>query len=375
MRRRAGARVIQPDMNASANILFQSDRRPDRRFCVAPMMEWTDRHCRYFHRLLTSRALLYSEMITSAAILHGDRDRLLGFHPAERPVALQLGGSDPAELAEAARIGAGHGYDEINLNVGCPSDRVQHGRFGAALMLEPALVARCVEAMRAATDLPVTVKCRIGVDEQDGEADLDRFVGVVAKAGCETFIVHARKAWLKGLSPKENRSVPPLDHIRVRRLKAARPGLEIILNGGVETLEAALAFLAPDGGPEAEGTPCGAPLDGVMVGRAAYHNPSLLAQVDQKIHGADAPSPDPLEAARRMLPYIEAELARGERLAAITRHMLGLAPGMVGARAFRRCLTEEAIRPGAGPEVLERALGLLQERGRHDESTPLRQPG
>jgi tRNA-dihydrouridine synthase A len=324
-----------------------------RRFCVAPMMQWTDRHCRYFHRLLTARALLYTEMVTSAAIIHGDRQRLLGFHPAEHPLALQLGGSDPAQLAEAARIGADYGYDEINLNVGCPSDRVQQGRFGASLMLDPPLVARCVAAMKdalvkSAADIPVTIKCRIGVDEQDSEADLDRFVGAVAAAGCETFVIHARKAWLKGLSPKDNRSVPPLDYDRARRLKATRPQLEIILNGGLETIETALEQM--------KGVDGAIGLDGVMLGRAAYHNPSLLAQVDACFYGDAGAAPDPLQAAHRMIPYIEAELSRGEHLPAITRHMLGLAPGVPGARAFRRSLTEEAIKPGAGPDVLLRAL-------------------
>jgi tRNA-dihydrouridine synthase A len=343
-----GAICICLNMNARPNLPPKSQRGPSRRFCVAPMMQWTDRHCRYFHRLLTARALLYTEMVASAAIIYGDRRRLLAFHPAEHPVALQLGGSDPAQLAEAARVGADFGYDEINLNAGCPSDRVQQGRFGAALMLEPQLTARCVAAMKAAVNIPVTVKHRIGVDDQDSEAELGRFVDIVSAAGCETFIVHARKAWLKGLSPKENRSVPPLDYERVRRLKAARPDLEIIVNGGLETLEAARAQMNA--------------VDGVMLGRAAYHNPSLLAQADNVFFGDAAPAPDPLEAAERMIPYIEEEMGRGERLAAITRHMLGLAPGTPGARAFRRCLTEEAIRPGAGPEVLRRALAQLARR-------------
>jgi tRNA-dihydrouridine synthase A len=327
------------------------------RFSVAPMMDWTDRHCRFFHRLLTRRALLYTEMVTSAAIIHGKRDKLLGFHPAEHPVALQLGGSDPRELAVAARAGADFGYDEINLNVGCPSDRVQAGRFGACLMAEPALVAECVAAMRAAVDVPVTVKCRIGIDEQDSEADFARFIETVAAAGCGVFTVHARKAWLKGLSPRQNREVPPLDYGRVYRLKAARPDLTVVLNGGIATLGEAEAHLAH--------------VDGVMLGRAAYQHPALLAEVDTRIFGepADATqatdTADAADAAQvltRIMPYVEAELARGERLPAITRHMVGLVQSVPGARAFRRHLTEAAIRPGAGIEVIAEALAMLRGR-------------
>src|SRR5262245_4164603 len=242
------------------------------RFCVAPMMDWTDRHCRFFHRLLTRRAFLYTEMVTAQAVLHGRRERLLAFSPQEHPVALQLGGSDPRRLAQAAAIGESFGYDEINLNVGCPSDRVQEGRFGACLMAEPALVADCVAAMRARVGVPVTVKCRIGIDDQDSEADLERFIGAVARAGCRTFIVHARKAWLQGLSPKENREVPPLDYPRVHRLKAAHPELEIVINGGIASLDEAAAHLAH--------------VDGVALGRAAYQNPYLLADVDRRLFGA-----------------------------------------------------------------------------------------
>jgi tRNA-dihydrouridine synthase A len=317
------------------------------RFSVAPMMDWTDRHCRFFHRLLTRRALLYTEMVTSAAIIHGKREKLLGFHPAEHPVALQLGGSDPRELAVAARAGADFGYDEINLNVGCPSDRVQAGRFGACLMAEPGLVADCVAAMRAAVALPVTVKCRIGIDEQDSEADFTRFIEAVAEAGCGVFIVHARKAWLQGLSPRQNREVPPLDYGRVYRLKSARPDLTVVLNGGIATLDEAEAHLAH--------------VDGVMLGRAAYQHPAVLAEVDARIFGERAASTaDAAQVLARMIPYIEAELARGERLPAITRHMVGLVQAVPGARAFRRHLTEAAIRPGAGIEVIAKALAMLR---------------
>ena len=310
------------------------------------MMEWTDRHCRFFHRQLSRHALLYTEMVTSAAIIHGKREKLLGFDPAEHPVALQIGGSDPRQLAEAARIGEAFGYDEINLNVGCPSDRVQAGRFGACLMAEPALVAECVAAMRAAVSVPVTVKCRIGIDDQDSEADLSRFVETVAGAGCATFIVHARKAWLHGLSPRENRDVPPLDYERVRRLKASRPDLAIILNGGIKTVDEAKAHLEH--------------LDGVMLGRAAYQNPSILLSVDAELFGAPGGGAAPAAIISRMAPYIERELARGERLSSITRHMLGLVQGVPGARGFRRHLTEGAIRRGAGLDVVFEALRFLQ---------------
>jgi tRNA-dihydrouridine synthase A len=319
------------------------------RFCVAPMMEWTDRHCRYFHRQLTRHALLYTEMVTALAIIHGQREKLIGFDAQEHPVALQIGGSDPGELAEAARIGEAFGYDEINLNVGCPSDRVQAGRFGACLMAEPDLVADCVAAMREAVAVPVTVKCRIGIDNQDIEADLTRFIDRVAAAGCAIFIVHARKAWLNGLSPRQNRDVPPLDHARVHRLKAARPDLTIIVNGGIETLAEAEAQLAH--------------VDGVMLGRAAYQNPSLLLAVDARFYGGPARGTHPAAPIMRMIPYIERQLAGGERLSAITRHMLGLVHGIAGARAFRRQLTEGAIRPGAGVEVVFEAMRQLRLDG------------
>ncbi len=310
------------------------------------MMDWTDRHCRAFHRILTRRALLYTEMVTSAAIMHGKREKLLGFSPAEHPVALQLGGSDPGELAEAASIGEAFGYNAINLNVGCPSDRVQAGRFGACLMAEPELVAACIGAMRKAVRVPVTVKCRIGIDDQDSEADFTRFIDTVANAACTVFIVHARKAWLKGLSPRQNRDVPPLDYPRVYRLKAARPDLTIAINGGIANLDEAEAHLAH--------------VDGVMLGRAAYQSPALLADVDARLFGEAPRTLDPAKVLAEMRPYIEAALARGERLSAITRHMVGLVQGVPGARGFRRHLTEAAIRPGAGVEVLEEALAHLR---------------
>jgi tRNA-dihydrouridine synthase A len=310
------------------------------------MMDWTDRHCRFFHRLLTRRTLLYTEMLTAQAILHGDRTRLLGFDATERSVALQLGGSDPAMLADAAAIGAAYGYDEINLNVGCPSDRVQEGRFGACLMREPDLVARAFAAMQAAVSIPVTVKCRIGVDDQDSEADLDRFVDTVAAAGCTTFVVHARKAWLEGLSPKENRAVPPLDYDRVARLKARNPGLEIVLNGGIASLEEARRHLDI--------------FDGVMLGRAAYQSPYVLADVDLSIFGDDRVAPSRVDALRALLPYAAGHIARGGRLNNITRHILGLYHGRPRARAFRRHLSENAVRDGAGTEVLQQAICIAE---------------
>ena len=321
-----------------------------RTLCVAPMMEWTDRHCRVFLRQLTAHALLYTEMVTSGAVVHGDRERILGFDPCEHPVALQIGGSDPRELAEAARIGADFGYDEINLNVGCPSDRVQSGRFGACLMAEPELVAASVAAMAEAVSLPVTVKCRIGIDDQDSEADLDRFVRAVADAGCRTVVVHARKAWLQGLSPKQNREVPPLDYGRVHRLKQAYPELEIVINGGIATLDDAEAHLAR--------------VDGVMLGRAAYHTPYLLAEVDRRFYGAASPAPTRGEVLERFLPYVERKLGEGVRLHQMTRHILGLFQGQPGARAFRRHLSERACRPGAGADVLREAARLVTDAGR-----------
>jgi tRNA-dihydrouridine synthase A len=310
------------------------------------MMDWTDRHCRFFHRLLTRRALLYTEMITAEAVLHGDRDRLLGFSPEEHPVALQLGGSDPARLAEAAAIGEGYGYDEINLNVGCPSDRVQEGRFGACLMAEPGLVARSVAAMQARVRVPVTVKCRIGIDEQDSEADLERFVAAVAGAGCRTFIVHARKAWLQGLSPKENREVPPLDHGRVRRLKAAHPDLEIVGNGGIGSLAEAEAHLAH--------------VDGVALGRAAYQKPCLLAEVDRRLFGAAEALPARRAVLEALAVYAGRHIAGGGRLNNVTRHILGLYHGLPRGRAFRRHLSQHAPSATAGVEVLLQAIDIVE---------------
>jgi tRNA-dihydrouridine synthase A len=324
---------------------------PPHRLSVAPMMDWTDRHCRAFHRALSKRALLYTEMVTSPAVVHGDRERLLGFDAVEHPVALQLGGSEPAQLAEAARIGADMGYDEINLNVGCPSDRVQSGRFGACLMREPRLVADCMAAIRAAVDVPATVKCRIGVDDQEPEAALFELVDACTQAGVTTFIVHARKAWLQGLSPKENRDVPPLDYDLVRRLKRERPELTIVLNGGVPSLDAVEEHLS-----DADGVR----LDGVMLGRAAYHEPALLGQVDRRLFGAAA-DVDAHQAIEAYKPYLAARLAEGVPLHAMTRHMLGVMHGRPGARAFRRILTTEAIARGSGLEVVDRAVEAVRE--------------
>ena len=312
------------------------------RFSVAPMLDWTDRHCRYFHRLFSSHALLYTEMVTTGAILHGNRQRHLQYNPAEHPVALQLGGSDPADLALCAKIGADFGYDEINLNVGCPSDRVQNGRFGACLMAQPELVAECVAAMRQAVHLPVTVKSRIGVDDRDSYQELTQFIGLVAAAGCETFIVHARKAWLSGLSPKQNREIPPLRYDIVKQLKQEFPQLAIVINGGISTLDTAQTFLQE--------------LDGVMLGREIYHNPYLLAQVDAEIFNTARPKKSRQEIVLAILPYIEQQLQAGERLHNITRHMLGLFHGVDGARLWRRHLSENANKKGADQRVLLQAL-------------------
>jgi len=320
------------------------------RFSVAPMMDWTDRNCRLFHRALTGQALLYTEMVTTGAVRFGPRERLLGFSPEERPVAAQLGGSEPEELAEAARICEGFGYDEINLNVGCPSDRVQDGRFGACLMAEPDRVAEGVAAMKAAVSIPVTVKCRIGIDDQDPEEALDRLADAVVAAGCDALIVHARKAWLKGLSPKENRDVPPLDYDRVFRLKRRFPDLPVSINGGIGSIEQARALLEPRDGVA---------LDGVMLGRAAYQNPELLLAVDPLLFGQAAPHADARAAVESLFPAIEAHLARGGRLSNFTRHMMGLFPGRPGARAFRRLLSEEGPKAGAGLDVLRAALDLV----------------
>ncbi|MGB3313170.1 MAG: tRNA dihydrouridine(20/20a) synthase DusA [Albidovulum sp.] len=315
---------------------------------IAPMMDWTDRHCRFFHRQISRHALLYTEMVTAPAVLHGDRDRLLGFDAVEHPVALQLGGSDPVDLAGAARIGAEFGYDEINLNVGCPSDRVQSGCFGAVLMERPGLVADCAAAMIAASSVEVTVKCRIGVDDQVPEEVLPAFLETVSAAGVTRFQIHARKAWLQGLSPKENRDIPPLNYPLVAAMKRAFPHLNISVNGGITSLDQAEAFLV-DG------------LDGVMIGRAAYHEPyDVLAHADARIFGGED-GPERFEVVDRMRPYIARHLEAGGRLHQITRHMLGLFHGQPGARGWRRVLSERANRPGAGLEVLDAALAPMIE--------------
>jgi tRNA-dihydrouridine synthase A len=318
------------------------------RFAVAPMMDWTDRHCRVFHRLMTRRARLYTEMLTTGAIIHGDRRRLLGFDPSEHPVALQLGGSDPRDLATCAKIGADFGYDEINLNVGCPSDRVKDGRFGACLMAEPVLVARGVHAMKLAVNIPVTVKCRIGIDDQDPETALDALARGVIAAGADALIVHARKAWLNGLSPKENRDLPPLDYGRVYRLKASMPDVPIIINGGITSLAEAKQHLAH--------------VDGVMLGRAAYHEPWRLLAADPELFGEAAPHAAMKGVFEAMMPYIDRELAHGTRLHSIVRHFVGAFHGVPGARAFRRHLAENGVKPGAGVNVLRDAIALVEDR-------------
>jgi tRNA-dihydrouridine synthase A len=312
------------------------------------MMDWTDRHCRVFHRLMTRRGRLYTEMITTGAVIHGDRQRLLGFDTSEHPVALQLGGSDPGDLALAARIGEDFGYDEINLNVGCPSDRVKDGRFGACLMAEPALVAACVEAMKRAVSIPVTVKCRIGIDDQDPEVALDVLARHVVAAGADALIVHARKAWLNGLSPKENRDIPPLDYERVYRLKTSFPEVPIIINGGIGSLAEAKAHLVH--------------VDGVMLGRAAYQEPWRLLAADSDLFGEAAPHATMKSVFEAMMPYIEDELARGTRLHSITRHFVGAFHGVPGARAFRRHLAENGVKPNAGVNVLRDAIARVEER-------------
>ena len=319
-----------------------------RTMSVAPMMDWTDRHCRVFHRIMTRHARLYTEMLTTGAIIHGDRQRLLGFDASEHAVALQLGGSDPAHLAEAARIGEDFGYDEINLNVGCPSDRVKDGRFGACLMAEPALVADGVAAMKRAVRIPVTVKCRIGIDDQDPEVSLDVLARGVIAAGSDALIVHARKAWLNGLSPKENRDIPPLDYDRVYRLKAALPHVPVIINGGIASIAEARQHLTH--------------VDGVMLGRAAYQEPWRLLNVDAGLFDATAPHATIKQVFEAMMPYIERELAQGTRLHSITRHFVGAFHGVPGARAFRRHLAEKGVKPGAGADVLREAIALVDER-------------
>jgi tRNA-dihydrouridine synthase A len=317
---------------------------------VAPMMDWTDRHCRFLHRLFSKQTLLYTEMVTAQAVIHGDRERLLGFDPVEQPLALQLGGSSPKDLAQATRIACDFGYHEVNLNVGCPSDRVQSGTFGAVLMEHPKLVADCVgEMISASQSAEITVKCRIGVDDQEPREILPAFLETVNRAGVKSFAIHARKAWLQGLSPKQNRDVPPLDYPLVLAMKQDFPALEIVINGGITSLDQAEAFLASG-------------LDGVMIGRAAYHDPAaILGPVDKQIFGGNHQI-SALEAVHLMLPYIEAHLKRGGRLNQITRHMLGLFSGQPGARAWRRIISERAHLEGAGPEVLLAALAAVAPR-------------
>ena len=319
-------------------------------FAVAPMMDWTDRHCRFFHRQLTRHALLYTEMVTAEAVIHGDRQRLIEFDAGEHPVAIQLGGSEPEKLAEAARIAEGFGYDEINLNVGCPSDRVQSGAFGACLMREPDLVGRCIAAMKAAVSVPVTVKCRIGVDDQDTGPALDALAGAVWDGGAEALWVHARKAWLEGLSPKENREIPPLDHGRVHRLKRENPLRFIGLNGGLESPNQALEKMI-------QGDPV---LDGAMLGRAAYHNPQILRDVDRLFYGAGDGLRDYREIIDSMMDHAARHLERGGRLNHVTRHMIGLFQGMPGARRWRQMLSVESVRENASPEIIARAFSCVR---------------
>lgn len=325
----------------------KTEHSKSRTLAIAPMMDWTDRHCRYLHRLLSKRALLFTEMVTSAAVVHGDRRALLRFHPSEHPVAVQLGGSDSVELAEATRICADFGYDEINLNVGCPSDRVKSGRFGACLMAEPELVAHCVAAMKGATTLPVTVKCRIGIDDQDTEVALDTLADRLVGVGVDALYVHARKAWLSGLSPKENRDIPPLDYDRVYRLAKRLSPLPVSINGGIQNLDEAEAHLSE--------------VSGVMLGRAAYRYPMLLADVDQRLFGSTSAHVGLGEVLEGMRDYAEATCAEGVRINQITRHMLGLAYGLPGARQFRQVLSVGACVKGAGPEVISQAQIALEK--------------
>lgn len=329
--------MIESNKNNQQGTIYKASR-----FCVAPMLDWTDRHCRFFHRLISRRALLYTEMVTTGALIHGDHHRFLQFHQAEHPLALQLGGSNPRELALCAKMAEDYGYDEVNLNVGCPSDRVQNGRFGACLMFEPELVADCIAAMGQAVNIPVTVKSRIGVDERDSYPELVHFIAAVARSGCKTFIVHARKAWLSGLSPKQNREVPPLRYDIVDQLKQDFPELEILLNGGVTSLDQAEDMLQR--------------LDGVMVGREAYHNPYLLADVDRRIFGDTGTAPSRQEIIAELVPYLREQLKTGMRLNSVARHILGLFHGEPGARGWRRYLSEHACKPGADESVILKGL-------------------
>lgn len=319
----------------------------NRKFTVAPMLDWTDRHCRHFHRLLTKYAILYTEMVTTGALLNGDVDRHLRFDVAEHPVALQLGGSDPHDLATCARMAADYGYDEVNINVGCPSERVQKGAFGACLMAEPELIGECVSAMQAAVSIPITVKNRIGIDDQDDYEGLHRFISTVSQAGCRTFIIHARKAWLKGLSPKENREIPPLRYESVYQIKREFPQLEILINGGITTLEQCQQHLQY--------------VDGVMVGREAYHNPWVLARVDAQLYGTSSAVDDRKAIVEAFLPYVQQQLEQGVPLGHMTRHILGIFQGMAGARAWRRHISENAHKAGAGVELLREAMQMVRE--------------
>lgn len=325
---------------------MNSETYINRRFCIAPMLDWTNRHCRYFHRLITQNAVLYTEMVTSGALIHAEPERFLKFHRAEHPVAVQLGGSNPKDLAICAKLCQDYGYDEVNLNIGCPSDRVQSGSFGACLMAEPDLVADCCRAMLEACDIPVTVKCRIGIDDQDEYQDLQNFVSKVSAAGINTFIIHARKAWLRGLSPKENRDIPPLNYERVYQLKAEFPQLEIILNGGITDLQQGLAHLDK--------------VDGIMMGREAYQNPYILAGVDRLFYGDQTPPPTRDEIINALIPYIDAELAQGSKLNYISRHILGLYQKVPGAKKWRRFLSENAHKADATSDLLVAARELVE---------------
>ncbi len=327
----------------------------DWRVCLAPMMDWTDTHCRYFWRLLTRNARLYTEMVTTGAIIHGDRDRFLRFHPTEHPLALQLGGSDPLALAECARIAESYGYDEVNLNCGCPSDRVQNGKIGACLMAEPELVAECIAAMVAAVRIPVTVKHRLGIDELDSDEHLHQFVGTVAAAGCRVFIVHARKAWLKGLSPRQNRDVPPLQYERVRLLKQTFPHLTVVVNGGIASLSQCADHLQS--------------MDGVMIGREAYQNPYMLADIDAELFGDDKSQPERDWVLREFMQYCDAEVLSGKKISAMTRHVMGLYAGQTGGRIFRRYLSENATRAGAKADVLMQARRAMTDSCRRTPDT------